>query len=500
MEVDEYDASSFSLVSFPFSSSSSSSPPPPLPRTAEAETLAVDSGVPSVVRYALWKLERDREGGRESGCSVPLGGGGGGGGDDDDNNDNGRSLQPPSQPPPPPLLLRLLAVANAALIEAGRCWPEGEEEEEGQEGEEGDDGGKRSLARALSLPQRFFSPASSALPPLSYTTLRGAAARRSSPSGEKDEKAAAPPGATLRVVSLGPSSALVAVGLRSRSPSSPSASFPTAFQATVDLGGGGGGGGISELWRRLCDDVASPLAAAAAATASGGGVPQRQASLLGLPEDLLLEVLLSGMPRALSFEEAAAELAAASGRTRAISENARVPADFFLAFTAAAAAVAADVASEALACHGRKLAPARDLISLASCCRSLRDFVFGGVDAADVSAAMREAVAAEEVRSGRAVQGDAGGDGGGRGGGRGGGSTSSPSSTGAALWGRLADALLPERVCGSRGPYGPAVPLSSPPGNGTGLADLREMALYLRLEQRRSTALLRGMMIDTRLR
>ena len=73
--------------------------------------------------------------------------------------------------------------------------------------------------------------------------------------------------------------------------------FPAAFSATVRLSdhfdstdGRFLEDTSSRLWRLLCDGVASPLAAAAAASAR---LPPLEASLLGLPEDLLLEVLLT---------------------------------------------------------------------------------------------------------------------------------------------------------------------------------------------------------------
>jgi hypothetical protein len=283
-------------------------PPPPLPHSARGETLAEASGVPSVVRYALWSLEN-----AERGAAAAA--------DDGEVEKKSSPLSSPSRrrllpllPPGKQSLLRLLAMAHVAMLETGRCWPEGregeEEKEEGmemrEEGEE-DEGAKKkaALARALPLPRRFLaslpsSASSSSLPPLAYSTLRGAAGRRAEES---------PPRAFLRVTSLGGAWALVSAGVSAAAPSPPSSppsfssssssssSFPAAFSATVRLSdhfnstdGRFLEDTSSRLWRLLCDGVASPLAAAAAASAR---LPPLEASLLGLPEDLLLEVLLT---------------------------------------------------------------------------------------------------------------------------------------------------------------------------------------------------------------
>ena len=269
--------------------------PPPLPRTAKAETLAEASGVPSVVRFALWSLENakgDDYGGKSSSLS---------------------SSSSSSSSSPPRLLsllpankqsqLRLLAVAHAAMLEAGRCWPQklgGEIETiEG-------DWKKLYFARGLSPPRDFLallsflssaysssSPSSSFLSPLTYFTLQGAAGR--------ENVMPMPPLASLRVDSLCEATARVSAGVFLRASDSASSSrasspssFPAAFAVTVNLSEhfDATSGDLRDprgLWRTLCDGIASPLAAAAA---DSRGLPQLEASLLGLPEDLLLEVLL----------------------------------------------------------------------------------------------------------------------------------------------------------------------------------------------------------------
>ena len=299
----------------PSASSSSPPPPPPLPRSAHGETLAEASGVPSVVRYALWSLETAERVEQKE--------------EEDEGGAKEKSSSSSSSTPPPPRsplllaslpperrqLLRLLAVAHAALLETGRCWPEGEEEEEEEEtgGEEEKQGRRRgttkgAFARALALPRRFLSSlsassssssSSSSFPPLFYSTLRGAA-------GQTEP----PPRASLRVTSLGGAFALVSAGIEgafaaaaaAAASSSNSeknlASFPAAFSLTVKLadhfdGQGAprtdaGEKGKKRLWQLLCDEIASPLAAAAAASRS---LPPLEASLTGLPEDLLREVL-----------------------------------------------------------------------------------------------------------------------------------------------------------------------------------------------------------------
>lgn len=194
---------------------------PPLPRTAHGETLAEASGVPSVVRFALWSLENaaaDREDDGKPPSPLPS---------------PSSSLPSPSPfslprllpllPATKQALLRLAAVSHAALLEVGRCWPEG------QGGEEEEEEGKKKLAfaRALSLPRPFLSAvvarssssSSSCLPLLSYSTLRGAAGR-----AEKT-----PPPAFLRVTSLGGEWALVAAGISRAAAAAPSAAAASSF-------------------------------------------------------------------------------------------------------------------------------------------------------------------------------------------------------------------------------------------------------------------------------
>ena len=110
-----------------------------------------------------------------------------------------------------------------------------------------------------------------------------------------------PPLASLRVDSLCEATARVSAGVFLRASDSASSSrasspssFPAAFAVTVNLSEhfDATSGDLRDprgLWRTLCDGIASPLAAAAA---DSRGLPQLEASLLGLPEDLLLEVLL----------------------------------------------------------------------------------------------------------------------------------------------------------------------------------------------------------------
>lgn len=298
----------------PSSSPSSSSPlPPPLPRSAHGETLAEASGVPSVVRYALWSLEKaerveqeeEEDGGAKEKSSSST---------------SSSSTPPPPRssllaalPPEKRQLFRLLAVAHAALLETGRCWPEGEEEEEeAEETGEKKKETKEAFARALSLPRRFLSSlsassssssSSSSFPPLFYSTLRGAA-------GQTEP----PPRASLRVTSLGGAFALVSAGIEgafaaaaassSKKKNLASSSFPAAFSLTVKLADHFDGQGAprtdgekgerkKKLWQLLCDEIASPLAASAAASRS---LSPHEASLPGLPDDLLREVLLRLLP------------------------------------------------------------------------------------------------------------------------------------------------------------------------------------------------------------